>query len=176
MPPTTLVNAFERVLFASNVDVVVGSGFGPGIGPAPLRDGLVFQYWSKGFNGGLFTLFGAIALALAALGLYAVVTESVGARGQELGIRTALGAAAADILTLVVSQAMRPVFIGLTIGLAAALLLVPLLKSQLVGVSPTDPVSLALAAGVLLAAAAVGCWIPARRAQRLDPIVALRHD
>jgi ABC-type antimicrobial peptide transport system permease subunit len=87
-----------------------------------------------------------------------------------------MGATARDILTLVFKQGLLPVGMGLTIGLVAALAVTPLLKTQLVGVSPTDPVSLAVACATLVAFAALGCVIPARRAMRVDPMVALRHE
>lgn len=176
VPPENLRKPFEHVLLAERADVVVGSGFGPGTGPAPLSEGLAFQYWTKGFNGGLFSLFALIALVLSALGLYAVMAESVAMRHKELGIRTALGASARDVLGLVAMQSMRSVLFGLVLGLAAALALVPMLRSQLVDVSPNDPVSLATAVAILVAAAVAGGWLPARRAMQLDPVTALRHD
>ena len=120
--------------------------------------------------------FAAVALLLASVGLYAVIAHSVSQRTQEIGIRAAMGATARDILTLVFKQGLLPVGIGLTIGLAAALAVTPLLKTQLVGVSPTDPLALAMASATLVASAALGCLIPARRAMRVDPMVALRHD
>ena len=91
-------------------------------------------------------IFAAIALLLASVGLYAVIAHSVSQRTQEIGIRIAMGATARDILELVFKQGMRPVGIGLTIGLAAALAVTPLLKTQLVGVSPADPITLVVAA------------------------------
>jgi ABC-type lipoprotein release transport system permease subunit len=87
-----------------------------------------------------------------------------------------MGASAGDIMALVLKQGMLPVGIGLTIGLPAALALTPVLKSQLVNVSPADPVTFLLASGVLVLSAALGCWIPARRAVRIDPVIALRNE
>jgi ABC-type lipoprotein release transport system permease subunit len=87
-----------------------------------------------------------------------------------------MGASAGDIMALVLKQGMLPVGIGLTIGLPAALALTPVLKSQLVNVSPADPVTFLLASAVLVLSAALGCWIPARRAVHIDPVVALRNE
>lgn len=145
-------------------------------GPETLEASLARNYRNNGFNGALFGVFAAVALLLASVGLYAVIAHSVKQRTQEIGIRTAMGATARDILTLVFKQGLLPVGMGLTIGLVAALAVTPLLKTQLVGVSPTDPVALAVASATLVASAALGCLIPARRAMRVDPMVALRHE
>ncbi len=124
----------------------------------------------------LFLIFAAIALLVASAGLYAVVAHFVSERTQEIGIRTALGATARDILALVMKQGLLPVGIGMIIGIVAALAVTPILKSQLVQVSPTDPTTLVIACAVLAVSATLGCWIPARRALLVDPLVALRHD
>ncbi len=137
---------------------------------------LARNYRNNGFNGALFVTFAAVALLLASIGLYAVIAHSVSQRTQEIGIRAAMGATARDILTLVFKQGLLPVGIGLTIGLVAALAVTPLLRTQLVGVSPADPLALVVASATLVASAALGCLIPARRAMRVDPMVALRHD
>lgn len=176
VPPAVLADTFRQQLHRFDSDLVVGSGAGYGTGPAPLTDVLAFQSWSKGVNGGLFLLFATLALLLASLGLYAVVAHAVSQRTQEIGIRTALGANTRDILALVFAQGMAPVAIGLAIGLGAALGVTPLLRSQLVQVAPADPLTLAVAAAALLLSATLGCWVPARRATRIDPVLALRHD
>jgi putative ABC transport system permease protein len=93
-----------------------------------------------------------------------------------MGIRIAIGATARDVRTLVVKQGMRPVGIGLLIGLAASFAVNRALKSFLVQVSPTDPIALAFASATLILAALLGCLIPARRAMRVDPVIALRHE
>jgi len=121
-------------------------------------------------------MFAVMALLLGSVGLYALIAHWVSQRTQEIGIRTAMGATAGDILALVFKQGMLPVGMGLLIGLPAALAVTPVLRSQLVGVSPMDPVSLVVASGVLVSAAALGCWIPARGAIRVDPVVALRNE
>jgi len=157
-------------------DLVIGSGYGSLEGPKTLAESLAFNYWSNGINGVLFLIFAAIALLLASIGLYAVIAHSVNRRTQEIGIRTAMGATAQDILTLVFKEGLLPAATGLTIGLAAALAATPLLKTQLVGVSPADPLTLVVASATLIVSATLGCWIPARRAMRVDPAVALRHE
>jgi putative ABC transport system permease protein len=95
---------------------------------------------------------------------------------QEIGVRMAIGATAGDILTLVLRQGMLPLGIGLTIGLATAFAVIPILKSALVQVSPADPITLVVASAALIVSATLGCLIPARRAIRVDPVVALRNE
>jgi len=113
---------------------------------------------------------------LASVGLYAVIAHSVSQRTQELGVRMALGASAQNILRLIFTQGIKQLAFGLVIGLAAAMALTRALSALLVQVSPTDPVTLAMVALVLATAATLGCLIPARRAMRLDPVLALRHE
>ncbi len=174
VPPASLARVFQREIQAVDADLLVGPG-GDAIASS-LDERLTHNYWPNSVNGVLFLIFAAIALLLASIGLYAVVAHSVSERTQEIGIRTAMGANARDIVALVFKQGMLPVGIGLTIGLPAALAVTRVLKSQLVNVSPTDPVTLFLACGVLILSATLGCWIPARRATRIDPVAALRND
>jgi putative ABC transport system permease protein len=121
-------------------------------------------------------IFALIALLLASIGLSAVVAHSVTQRTKEIGVRIAIGAAASDIRRMVFQEGMRPVALGLIAGVAVALGVNRILQSQLVGVSPYDPVTLAAAPAVLVLVALVACQIPARRAIRVDPVVALRHE
>jgi putative ABC transport system permease protein len=135
-------------------------------------------------NGGLFgqkigvallTVFGLVALGLASIGLYGIMAYSVGRRKREIGLRMALGAARTSVLWLVLQQGMSLVLTGVLIGFAAALLVGRLLSRMLNGVSAGDPVSVAGAAVVLLAVALLACYLPARKASRVDPLVALRE-
>jgi len=121
-------------------------------------------------------IFAGIALLLAAIGLYAVVSRSVGQRTKEIGVRIALGAAPQAIRNLVLHGGMAPVAVGLVVGLAASFAVNRVLQSQLVGVSPYDPLALTLAPLILLSVALLGCSLPLRRAVRVDPVVALKHD
>jgi putative ABC transport system permease protein len=121
-------------------------------------------------------VFALTALLLAVVGLYAVIAHSVSQRTKEIGIRMAIGAAAEDIRGMVLRNGMWPVAIGMILGLAASLAVNRILQSQLVGVSPYDPVTMAGAPLVLILVALLACQIPARRAMHVDPAVALRHE
>jgi putative ABC transport system permease protein len=169
VPPGSLGTAFLREMQELDPDL-------PFIGLSTLAERLERNYRNHQFFGVLFSIFAAIALLLACVGLYTVIAHSVSQRTQEIGIRTAMGATAWDILRLVFRQGMFPVGIGLAIGLPAALAVTPILKSQLVNVSPTDPITLLVASGVLASAAILGCWLPARRALRVNPVIALKHE
>jgi predicted permease len=124
----------------------------------------------------LVLLFAAAALALAAFGTYGVVSYAVTRRRSEMGIRMALGAGQGSVLLLVLRQGMMPVFTGLAAGALAALWIGRYVASLLFQVSPRDPLAFSLAAGVLVMVSAAACWIPARRATRVNPIEALRFD
>ncbi len=120
-------------------------------------------------------LFGGLALMLAAVGLYGVMAHTAGQRRTEIGIRLALGARPATILRMIVGEGLRLVAIGGAIGLAGALVASRAIEHQLFGVRPLDPATYAVVALVLTVVAAVACAIPARRAMRVDPVVALRN-
>jgi putative ABC transport system permease protein len=128
------------------------------------------------FNTGLLALFALLALLLAAVGIYGVMAYAVAQRTQEIGLRMALGAQPRDIAKLVVGQGMRLVAFGLGLGLFAALGLTRWLQTLLFGVEVTDPLTYALIAVLLAAVALVACYLPARRATKVDPLIALRHD
>jgi ABC-type antimicrobial peptide transport system permease subunit len=128
----------------------------------------------QNFNMVLLTVFAAIALLLAAIGIYGLMAYSVERRTQELGIRTALGAARADLLRLVLWQGMRLAAAGLLLGGAMAYGLTRLLSSLLFGVKASDPFSFAAVAGTLALASLAACYIPARRAANIAPAEALR--
>ena len=124
----------------------------------------------------LLALFAGMALLLAAAGIYGVIAYAVTQRTHELGIRAALGATAGSLQRLVFRSGMRLTGIGLAIGFVASLGLTRLLQSILYGVGPRDPLTIALVAAVLAGVAAAACFVPARRATKVDPIVALRHQ
>jgi predicted permease len=128
------------------------------------------------FNMLLLGLFGALALTLAAVGIYGVIGYAVRRRAHELGIRMALGAARGDVLRLVVGDGMRLAALGLALGLGAALALTRLMRALLFHVSPVDPLGLAAVALLLVAVALVAAYVPARRAARIDPASTLRLE
>jgi putative ABC transport system permease protein len=128
------------------------------------------------FGAVLFLLFGAIALVLTAVGIYGVISYGVAQRTHEIGIRLALGAGSREVLSLIVSEAMKPALLGAALGLCAAFGLTRLLTRLLYNVKPSDPLVFAAVLFLLIAVAWLASYIPARRATRVDPIVALRYE
>jgi putative ABC transport system permease protein len=124
----------------------------------------------------LLMLFAAVAVVLASIGVFGVVSFVVSQRVREIGIRVALGADPAAVRRLVLGQGMRQAVSGVGLGIVASLALTRALSSLLFGVSSTDPATFAAAAAALLSVAAAACYLPARRATTIDPTVALRTD
>jgi putative ABC transport system permease protein len=134
-----------------------------------------FMYTQR-MNAELFSVLAFLGLGLAAVGIFSVMSLAVSRRTREIGIRMSVGAQRGDIGRLVVRRALIPVALGLGLGLIASFAVTGLVRSLLFGVEPTDPLSLVAGAGVLVAAALLATFLPARRAARVDPVIALRHE
>jgi putative ABC transport system permease protein len=128
------------------------------------------------FRAVLFCIFGALALVLAMIGIYGVMTYAVGQRAHEIGIRVALGAQRKNILVTILREGAGLAVVGVAIGSASALALSRALAGLLFGVRATDPATFVAVAALLLAVALAACYIPAQRAMRVDPMVALRYE
>jgi putative ABC transport system permease protein len=124
----------------------------------------------------LMGIFAGLSVLLAAVGIAGVMAFMVAQRTQEMGIRMALGAQRNDVFALVLRQGMRMALLGLAIGLAGAFGLTRLLSGMLYGVKPGDPLTFAIVSGFLVGIALLACWLPARSATRVDPMVALRYE
>jgi ABC-type antimicrobial peptide transport system permease subunit len=121
-------------------------------------------------------LFGALAMLLSAVGIYGLLSQAVTQRTQEMGIRMALGAQVSDVLKLVLKQGMMLAVIGEAIGLVGALMLTRLMRGLLFGVTPNDATTFVAVIGMLSVVALLACYLPARRATKVDPLVALRYE
>ena len=148
----------------------------PTYGVMLAEDNLSLAYLGPRVAAGMATTFGVLALVLATLGLYSVMTYVVSQRTQEIGIRMALGASLRDVLTLILRQGMRMALLGIALGLAGAFALARALSSLLLGIGATDPLTFVGVTALLVTVALLACYLPARRAARVDPLVALRQD
>ena len=137
-----------------------------------VKDALAFQQAALRILGAL----GVLALVLASVGTYGVMAYVVSSRTREVGIRLAVGATRGDVMWLVLLTGLRLGLVAMAIGLPLALAAAVVLRNRIAGVSPFDPVSFVAVAACVLAALLAACWVPARRAARIDPMVALRYE
>ena len=166
---TALFDSIRRVVQGQNSQNVI-------FRPKTMNEVIAESLGRQRFSMSLLNAFAVVALLLASIGLYGVISYLVGQRTHELGIRLALGAQRRDVLRLVVNQGMKMALAGVALGLAAALGLTRLLAQMLYGVSPTDPLTFTLLALLLTGIALLACLIPSWRATKVDPLVALRHE
>jgi ABC-type antimicrobial peptide transport system permease subunit len=141
-----------------------------------MEDQMLVALLPARLGGILLSAFGMLALLLAAVGIYGVMAHSVAQRTREIGLRMALGADARELLVLIIGEGARLTGIGLAIGVIAAFALTRFVSSLLYGIQPADVVSFGGAALVLAVSAILACYIPARRAMRVNPVVALRYE
>ena len=167
--PKTMLPLLRRAIVALDPNVPISED-------VPLTQQVNAVYMPVLMTSAVLTYTGLLALFLSMLGLYGLLSFSVSQRTREIGIRMALGAERLDVLRLVVSQGLRLAFAGVGIGLLASFAAARLVKSLLYGVSATDPMTFASVAVLLLLIALLACWLPARRATRVDPMVALRYE
>jgi putative ABC transport system permease protein len=163
----TVANALREELGALDADLPLR------LGPYTLEERMAEVYWSSELYAWLFTGFAAMALFLAAFGLYSAVAYAVSQDTQEIGVRMAMGAKARDVVVFVLKRGMQPVALGLLIGLGLSLVAARLLGSLLPVISSTDPVAHLGAATMLALSALLGCWIPARSALKVSPVAVL---
>src|SRR6185437_5859969 len=166
---TAIFSALRTSLQKMNPDNVI-------YGAQTMDDIIAQSLATRRFSMMILAIFAALALLLATIGIYGVISYLAGQRTHEIGVRMALGAQQHEILKLVLGQAARMALIGVVIGLGAALALTRLMSSLLYGVNATDPLTFAAVAVLLLLVAVAACYIPARRAMRVDPMVALRYE
>jgi ABC-type antimicrobial peptide transport system permease subunit len=141
-----------------------------------MQEALIERRWPFRVFGTLFAVFAVMALGLSSLGIYAVMAYSVSRRTQEIGVRMALGASTASVLRLILAMGGKQLAIGMLIGLGAAFGLTRVLSTLLVQISPTDPLTFAAISLLLGAIGGIACWLPARKATQIDPMIALRYE
>ncbi|HKB55517.1 MAG TPA: FtsX-like permease family protein, partial [Ramlibacter sp.] len=169
LAPADLDNAVRRALLPLNSQAVV-------FGTVPMDEIVGRTLATRRFAMLLLGIFAGLALLLASIGIYGVISYAVGQRTREIGIRMALGAQRGDVLRIVLGQGAKLTAIGVAVGVIAALALSRLLQTVLWGVRPTDPLTYAAVSALLAAVALLACFVPVRRAVRVDPTVALRYE
>jgi putative ABC transport system permease protein len=168
--PGTIANAVRQEVWRSDAGTAL-------VTPGALDDLINQQlYTAPRFGLVVMMIFGGIGLILVTVGVYSVLAYSTTQKTHEIGVRMALGAERSAVLGMVVRTGLRLVMAGVAAGIGVSLVLVRLLETQLAGVTAYDPATLAVTTALLTMTAAIACWIPARRAARVDPLVALRHE
>jgi putative ABC transport system permease protein len=167
--PTAIVSSLRQIVRSLDPEI-------PLFQVRPMEQALSESVAPRRFNMLLLAAFAGLALLLASIGIYGVMSYSVSQYTHEIGIRMALGARAADVLQLIVRQGMYLVLIGLAIGAAGALALTRVMSSLLFDVKPADPLTFVSVSTLLAAVAFAASYIPARRATRVDPMIALRYE
>jgi putative ABC transport system permease protein len=167
--PARLTRAVEQTILAADSSLPIGKVLS-------MEQILAHSLALQRFMMVLLALFASLALLLAAVGIYGVMSYTVSQRMQEMGIRIALGAQPGKLLQLILGEGLRLVLLGTAIGIAGALALYRLLTGMLFGVRPTDPLTIAATAFFLFAVTLLACYLPARRATRVDPLIALRYE
>jgi predicted permease len=167
--PVSLVSAVRKQV--SDLDKNL-----PVYGVQTMDDMFSAELASQRFNAGALAGFAGLAVLLAGVGIYGVMAYAVSQRTREMGVRMALGAGQGNVLRMILNQGLRLAVIGVALGLVASFLLTRLMSGLLFGVKPTDPQTFVLVTGALLVVALAACWIPARRATRVDPVIALRYE
>jgi putative ABC transport system permease protein len=169
LPPASLLKAIEQEVRALDKDLPINN-------VRPLESYVADALAPTRFSLILMNVFGAVALALAAIGLYGVLAYAVSQRTQEFGIRLALGAQPHDVLALILKQGMKLALTGVLLGLISGVALTRLMQNLLFGVGATDPATFGGIAFLLILVALLACYLPARRATKVDPLVALRGE
>ena len=167
--PTKLIPAIRREVAALDKDLTLYA-------VKTMSEQIESTLWQQRTAAGLIGIFGLLAIALAAIGIYGVIAHSVAQRTREIGIRMALGADAQDVRRMIVRQGLRLALTGVVVGLVAAFALTRLMSSLLYGVSATDPLTFVISSVTLVGVALGACLVPARRATRVDPMIALRCE
>ena len=167
--PTSIVAAVRSEVQALEKNLPVNN-------PTPMSEWIVNSLYAARMGAILVGVFATLALVLASIGLYGVMSFAVSQRTRELGIRVALGAQAADVFRLVLWQGTGLVVCGVALGMGAAWIVTRFLTSFLYGISATDRITFAIIPAVLACVAGIACYIPARRATKVDPLVALRYE
>jgi putative ABC transport system permease protein len=167
--PLSLTSAIRAQIVALNKEQAV-------FNVRTMEQSIAQSIATRRFSMLLLVVFALVALALASLGIYGLLSYTVTQRAREIGVRMALGAQRRDVLKLVIGQGMKLTLAGVALGLVASVALTRTMKNLLFGVSPTDPVTLVAIALLLTVVALLACWNPARRATRVDPVVTLRHE